>query len=94
MRVKPSPLIDLMAELLAERKKDWWPDCDAEKILRLMPSYESLADQFKYATGIDTFPDKPKEGEVIYIDYGEFTYRYYYFGGHWEYVEARRIGRF
>lgn len=94
MSVKPSPLVNLMAELLAERKKDWWPDCDAEKILRLMPSFESLADQFKYATGIDTFPNKPKQGQVIYIDYGEFTYRYVYHNGEWLYVDARFRGRF
>lgn len=89
MPVQPSPLINIMAELLAEEIKKWWPDCNAEKMLWAVDDYESLAKQFKYATGIETFPTDPKEGQVIYVDYGEYTYRYWFRDGHWRYVEAR-----
>lgn len=103
MSVQPSPYINLIATDIANSLLKWWPDCTAEKIINLSEDYDYLTkwwiDTLKYQSpngivDVSVLPSNPKEGQVTLVDYGEYTYRYCFRGGHWSCVETRRTGMF
>jgi hypothetical protein len=103
MSVLPSPLINIMAEDVAESLKKWWPDCTAEKVIEQADTYDELTkwwiDALKVKSpdgeeNVMVFPPDPYEHQVVLIDYDGTTYQYWYWGDHWRYIQARTTGMF
>lgn len=105
MAVLPSYYINLIAKVVADDmiESGYWADCTAEKIIEQADTYEELTKWYLYAlkkkspdgvVNVSVLPSNPKEDDVAYVDYGEYTYRYMYHKGHWKYIEARQLGTF